>query len=66
MCSTHNMSQLNVHAIVHPTNEHLNDSNPVSDEIFAQGGPALLKEVREDIRGKLPNIANDNSCLKSS
>lgn len=55
MCSTHNVSRLNVHAIVHPSNEHLDDRNPISDEIFAQGGPALLKEVREDIRGEFAN-----------
>ena len=46
------MTQLNVHAIVHPSNEHLNDKNPLSDEIFNKGGPALEKEVREDIRSK--------------
>lgn len=47
---TCNLTQLSVHAIVHPSNEHLNDQNPISDEIFSKGGPALLKEVREDIR----------------
>lgn len=45
-----NMTRLNVHAIVHTTNEHLNDKNPVSDEIFEQGGPSLVKEVQEDIK----------------
>ncbi|XP_076445634.1 protein GDAP2 homolog [Babylonia areolata] len=47
---TGNLTLLNVHAIVHPTNEHMNDKNPISDEIFYQGGPSLVKEVKEDIR----------------
>jgi hypothetical protein len=45
------LTRLNVHAIANPTNEHLSDKNPLSDEIFAQGGPGLVKEVREDVRG---------------
>ena len=65
MCSTHNVSRLNVHAIVHPSNEHLDDRNPISDEIFAQGGPALLKEVREDIRGEFADNNNINNNIAS-
>ncbi|KAH9500144.1 Ganglioside-induced differentiation-associated protein 2 [Bulinus truncatus] len=45
-----NITALNVHAITHSTNEHMNDHNPLSDEIFQHGGPGLLKEVREDLR----------------
>ncbi|XP_025098493.1 protein GDAP2 homolog [Pomacea canaliculata] len=49
LCSC-NITRLSAHAIVHSCNEHLNDRNPISDEIFRQGGPGLLKEVREDIK----------------
>ncbi|XP_055889502.1 protein GDAP2 homolog [Biomphalaria glabrata] len=45
-----NITTLNVHAITHATNEHMNDRNLMSEELFKQGGPGLVKEVREDLR----------------
>ncbi|XP_041352655.1 protein GDAP2 homolog [Gigantopelta aegis] len=41
---------LNVHAIVHTTNEHLTDQNPQSDLIFEKAGPALQVEVKNSIK----------------
>ncbi|CAL1537371.1 unnamed protein product [Lymnaea stagnalis] len=45
-----NITKLNVHAITHSTNEHMNDHNPLSDELYRQAGEGLIKEVHEDLR----------------
>ncbi|XP_005090009.1 protein GDAP2 homolog isoform X2 [Aplysia californica] len=45
-----NITKLNVNAITHATNEHMNDRNSLSDELYRQGGQALFKEVQEDLR----------------
>ncbi|XP_071113143.1 protein GDAP2 homolog [Haliotis cracherodii] len=44
------LTRLNVHAIVHTTNEHLNDKSTESDAIFKKAGPELYKEVQNNIR----------------
>jgi len=45
-----NITKLNSHAITHSTNEHMNDRNPLSDELFRQGGQALFKEVTDELK----------------
>ena len=46
------ITQLNTEAIVNPTNESINDKNPVSEKIFAKAGPDLKKEIRNNLKGK--------------
>ncbi|CAG5117366.1 unnamed protein product [Candidula unifasciata] len=45
-----NITKLKVNAITHTTNEHMNERNPDSDELYRQGGEALYQEVQEDLR----------------
>ncbi|GFR86506.1 GDAP2-like protein [Elysia marginata] len=52
-----NISRLNAHAITHATNEHMNDRNPISNEIMNQGGPGLVREVDEDLRDEMTSLA---------
>lgn len=44
------ITELEVHAIVHSTNEKLTDRSIVSEKIYRKAGPKLLEEIRNNIR----------------
>ncbi|XP_002733856.2 protein GDAP2 homolog [Saccoglossus kowalevskii] len=44
------ITDINTTAIVHATNEALNDRNPISDRIFEKAGPGLRQECRKNIK----------------
>ncbi|XP_050394787.1 protein GDAP2 homolog [Patella vulgata] len=44
------LTRLNTHAVVHTTNEKLNDRGTDSDNLFLKAGPELYKEIRADIK----------------
>lgn len=43
---------LQVDAIVNPTNETLDDDNPMCQRIVSRAGPGLKKEIYNEIKGK--------------
>ena len=51
------ITALRVDAIVNPSNETLDDKNPVSNHIHRAAGPELLTYCKKEIRG----IFNDGS-----
>ncbi|XP_046996346.1 protein GDAP2 homolog [Schistocerca americana] len=44
------ITSLNVDAIVHSTNESMNERNPASDRLFARAGPGLREEISTEIK----------------
>lgn len=44
------ITTLNVHAIVHSTNEKLNDKTPETDILYNKAGPELLEDIRNNVK----------------
>lgn len=44
------ITTLNVHAIVHSTNERLNDKSPDTERLYSKGGPELLDEINTAVK----------------
>lgn len=52
-CREGDITKLIADLIVHPTNESLNDKNPLSERIHKGAGPLLKDECRNNLLSKL-------------
>lgn len=52
------ITTLNIHAIVHSTNERLNDKSPETELIYSKGGKELVDDIKNNVKGKLTMNTN--------
>jgi hypothetical protein len=51
-CRCGDVTTLNVHALVHSTNEKLNDKSPETEKMYDKAGPELMDEIKKNVRSK--------------